>query len=213
MGVEAPQALYRFFDATGVLLYVGITNNPSRRFTQHGTSREWWHEVETIKMERFPSREAVLQAERAAIKAEGPKYNIVHAGGAPVTSELPEAGNPGDYPVKAGEVVALCLAVNPMGEAECPVGMVTEVGRFGVRLTLMRWHIGSFDGPSVMVPWHQIMKIEWAELMDDYEARKAGWNTQVVTKIFDCESLADTQTQWTKGTEYWREYKRQMARN
>jgi hypothetical protein len=201
-GAAAPHALYRFFDAAGALLYVGITNNPSRRFTQHGVSREWWHEVETIRMQRFPDREAVLAAEKAAIQSESPRYNIKHAGGAPGTTELPSTTRAGDYPVSVGEVVALCLAPNHHGEAECPVGMVQEVNRFGVTLGLLRWHIGFFDGAVVLVPWHSIMKIEWAPKMSEYEARKEGYKDGFCENVFSCESLARTQTEWTRGREY-----------
>jgi predicted GIY-YIG superfamily endonuclease len=71
--------LYRFFGPSEELLYVGITMNPSRRFAQHGAGKEWWHEVDEIRMERLPSREAVLAAERRAIRNERPRYNVVHA--------------------------------------------------------------------------------------------------------------------------------------
>lgn len=206
MNAATPHALYRFFGAGGALLYVGITNNPSRRFTQHGVSREWWHEVETIRMERFPNREAVLAAERAAIKKERPKYNIKHAGGAPMTTELPASGGPGDYPVSVGQVVALCLVPNHHGEAECPVGMVEEVNRFGAKLGLLRWHLGLFDGATVLVPWHSIMKIEWAPKMSEYEARKEGYmphdGPYDEAPIYNCDRLSYTQTKWVKGEEY-----------
>jgi predicted GIY-YIG superfamily endonuclease len=199
MNAATPHALYRFFDTDGVLLYVGITNNPSRRFTQHGVSREWWHEVDTIRMERFPDRKSVLAAEKAAIQSERPRYNIKMTGGAPVTAELPGVGRAGDYPVSVGEVVALCLAPNHFDEAECPVGMVNEVSRFGVKVGLLRWHIGTFDGPAVLVPWHQIMKIEWAPKMSEYEARKDGYKDGFCENVYSCDSLAHTQTEWTKG--------------
>ena len=74
-------ALYRFFDEGDELLYVGITNNPSARFKQHGADKDWWHEVVTIRMQRYPSRAAVLIAEKRAIIEEKPRYNVVHAAG------------------------------------------------------------------------------------------------------------------------------------
>ena len=118
---NAPHALYRFFATDGSLLYVGVTNNPARRFTQHGVQRDWWHEVATIRMERHESREAVLAAEKAAIAKERPRYNVKHNGGAPVTGETPERGTPGDYPVNAGEVVALAIAPNHAAGGGYPV--------------------------------------------------------------------------------------------
>lgn len=83
------QALYRFFDTGGELLYVGITMNPSARWPKHAATKQWWHEVETITVETFDSRGAVLEAEKEAIKTERPTYNIVHAEG--VAQEVPPA--------------------------------------------------------------------------------------------------------------------------
>ena len=73
-----PHALYRFFDAAGDLLYVGITLDPGSRWKQHRDDKAWWHEVARVELENHPSREAVLAAEKAAIITEQPRYNIVH---------------------------------------------------------------------------------------------------------------------------------------
>ena len=71
-------ALYRFFDAEGRLLYIGISMNPPYRFGQHADDKPWWAEVARIAMETFPDRSAVLAAERRAIQTEQPLYNVVH---------------------------------------------------------------------------------------------------------------------------------------
>ncbi len=71
-------ALYRFFGAGGTLLYIGITNSIPTRLKQHNREKEWWLGVNEIKVEHFPSREAVLEAERRAIIAERPLYNDKH---------------------------------------------------------------------------------------------------------------------------------------
>jgi hypothetical protein len=76
---ERPHALYRFFDAGGDLLYVGITNDPGRRWGRHANDKPWWHEVDRIEIERYPDRTSVLAAERKAIHDEHPRYNVVHA--------------------------------------------------------------------------------------------------------------------------------------
>lgn len=68
--------LYRFFDASAALLYVGITCNPGARIKAHSTQKDWWREVASSTMEHFDSREALANAERHAIRTEGPKYNI-----------------------------------------------------------------------------------------------------------------------------------------
>lgn len=69
-------ALYRFYSATGQLLYVGITNNPGNRFTQHQQDKPWWHDVAGISVERFDTREEALAAETRAIAVEHPLYNV-----------------------------------------------------------------------------------------------------------------------------------------
>lgn len=76
--VTDTHVLYRFYSATGQLLYVGITMNPPNRFKSHRDSKEWWGLVSGITVENYRSRKELMQAERRAIKVERPKYNIVH---------------------------------------------------------------------------------------------------------------------------------------
>lgn len=77
-----PHSLYRFFDAGGTLLYIGRTINPGRRWREHEKSAHWYPAVASVTREVFPTAEAVSLAERAAIVAEGPLYNIAHNPGA-----------------------------------------------------------------------------------------------------------------------------------
>lgn len=79
-------ALYRFFDAGGDLLYIGITNDPGRRWGRHASDKPWWQEVDRIEIERHPDRESVLTAERKAIREEHPRYNVTHSVVAPVSA-------------------------------------------------------------------------------------------------------------------------------
>lgn len=72
-------ALYRFFDAHGDLLYIGITVDPSARWKKHRESKHWWHAVANITIEHCVSREAALLAEREAIIREVPRYNQMHS--------------------------------------------------------------------------------------------------------------------------------------
>lgn len=73
-------ALYRHYDATGQLLYVGISNDYARRTDEHAASKPWWSEVAETRVEHFPSRKDALAAERRAIASEAPLYNVQHAG-------------------------------------------------------------------------------------------------------------------------------------
>lgn len=73
-------ALYRLYDAEGRLLYIGITDNPRRRWVQHAAKQAdaWWPDVARKSIEWFPSRGAAEAAEVRAIEREGPPYNSRH---------------------------------------------------------------------------------------------------------------------------------------
>jgi hypothetical protein len=77
---NAEHALYRFFGAGGVLLYVGLTVQLPIRLRDHHRGRAWWSEVERMTVQRYPGRPEVIAAERLAIINEKPKYNIQHNG-------------------------------------------------------------------------------------------------------------------------------------
>jgi predicted GIY-YIG superfamily endonuclease len=74
-----PTQLYRHFDKDGALLYVGISLSAVARLAQHKAASAWFKEITKIDVCEFPSREDALAAERAAIHAEKPKHNIIHA--------------------------------------------------------------------------------------------------------------------------------------
>jgi hypothetical protein len=78
MNPEHPHALYRFFDAEDRLLYIGITWDIASRFPQHRDEKPWWMDIRNITIEPHADRAAALAAEKAAIIAERPVYNIVH---------------------------------------------------------------------------------------------------------------------------------------
>lgn len=72
--------LYRMFNADEKLLYIGLTKNPSDRFTQHSRDKHWWSDVSVIRVEHFATRRDLMNAEAKAIKYEKPIHNIVHNG-------------------------------------------------------------------------------------------------------------------------------------
>lgn len=80
MGVadDIQTALYRHFGADGSLLYVGISLSWPARTKAHSRSSHWFDQVARVEVERYPNRAAALEAEREAIKREGPKHNVVH---------------------------------------------------------------------------------------------------------------------------------------
>lgn len=70
--------LYRHFDGSGQLLYVGISLSTIGRLAQHNRLSHWARDIATITIERYPTRAEAVQAERAAIAAERPKFNVQH---------------------------------------------------------------------------------------------------------------------------------------
>jgi predicted GIY-YIG superfamily endonuclease len=85
-------SLYRFYDATGALLYIGITNSIPRRLGEHDERKPWFANAVRATFEHHPSRAAALTAEKKAIKKEQPRYNIVHNHGREVVQSKPAKG-------------------------------------------------------------------------------------------------------------------------
>jgi len=75
-------ALYRLRDASGRLLYVGISEAPLRRWAEHSKDKPWWPLVTTFTLQWFDSRNRALVAEARAIHTEKPLHNVVHNGDA-----------------------------------------------------------------------------------------------------------------------------------
>lgn len=71
------RAVYRMFDENGRLVYVGQTAHPGQRFGQHAEKR-WFTLVTTITLEWHDTHAQAVLAERDAIEAERPRYNIAH---------------------------------------------------------------------------------------------------------------------------------------
>lgn len=70
-----PTALYRFRDASGELLYVGVSMDIESRFSNHKRAADWWQQCSRIDMTWYPTRADALVAESAAIDAENPRWN------------------------------------------------------------------------------------------------------------------------------------------
>lgn len=69
-------AVYRFYDADGVLLYIGATSNIFERWYQHG-DKNWFHRVAVARVAHFTTRAEALAAESLAIGAERPLLNRI----------------------------------------------------------------------------------------------------------------------------------------
>jgi predicted GIY-YIG superfamily endonuclease len=70
-----PTDLYRVYDHTQRLLYVGISYDSGARLQQHLRTQPWADQVHQVIVKRYPSRPAARAAERRAIRREGPIFN------------------------------------------------------------------------------------------------------------------------------------------
>ena len=73
---EMNTQLYRHFDESRNLLYVGISLSTFNRLSQHKDHSDWFKKIKNVTIEHFPTREEAMAAERQAIKSENPKFNI-----------------------------------------------------------------------------------------------------------------------------------------
>jgi hypothetical protein len=71
-----PTALYRLYDVDGVLLYVGVTFQPTVRMSRHAATQPWWPEVTRKTMTWYSDRFEACDAEEIAIRDEHPRYNV-----------------------------------------------------------------------------------------------------------------------------------------
>lgn len=155
--------LYRFFDADGELLYVGITCDPGSRFKQHRRGKSWWHEIARIELEQFSSRVELEQAEREAIPKENPKYNInLRRGGTP-------APPPGYRPDQAKGLVGLYFYSD--GDEGWQGKVVGSVGGRDMILIvrLYSWITGERNGTK-MVPANDMLGWNFFETREEWVA-------------------------------------------
>lgn len=80
VGWDRPTALYRFFDSDDRVLYVGITHRLKKRTAEHAKeyAGTWWPLVVSRSVEWHRTRTEAGRAERKAILAEQPPFNIQH---------------------------------------------------------------------------------------------------------------------------------------
>lgn len=71
-------AVYRIRDEGDDLIYIGMTNNVAFRWNSHQIVQPWWGEVRSMTFEWYETRDEAADAEKAAIFAEQPKYNVTY---------------------------------------------------------------------------------------------------------------------------------------
>lgn len=72
-------AIYRIYDRSDRLLYLGIAVDPSKRIQKHNSTAAWWHLAELQSVEWFDTRAEAERQEMRAVRSEGPLYNSVYA--------------------------------------------------------------------------------------------------------------------------------------
>jgi predicted GIY-YIG superfamily endonuclease len=71
-------ALYSYYDAADISLYIGITDDLRRRTLDHVEASSWMAFAARSTITRYPTRVAALDAEKIAIEIEQPLFNSQH---------------------------------------------------------------------------------------------------------------------------------------
>lgn len=71
--------LYRHFDASGRLLYVGISLHAIARLAEHKQTAAWFWNIARVEVTAYATKRTAAKAERMAVQREKPLHNIVHA--------------------------------------------------------------------------------------------------------------------------------------
>ncbi|TXL84680.1 hypothetical protein [Streptomyces sp. IB2014 016-6] len=71
-------AVYRLYDASGVLLYIGSAYDPEERCKAH-RSKPWWRQVSRRTDEWYVGRNTAYREELKAVAVEGSKHNSMGA--------------------------------------------------------------------------------------------------------------------------------------
>lgn len=70
-----PTCVYIYYDASGKVLYVGITSRGVTRSHEHARSKRWWDQTAGCHIEHFATRTEALARESFLIAAYKPPYN------------------------------------------------------------------------------------------------------------------------------------------
>lgn len=90
--LNASTAVYRFYDADGCLLYVGVAIDPKARFACHAREKVWWKDVDQTRtrIDWYPNRHSAITAENQALDTESPMHNVSGTTNLPVPSHMRE---------------------------------------------------------------------------------------------------------------------------
>lgn len=75
-GSEVRYQVYRLWDASGGLLYVGQTIEGTKRLRAHEKEKPWWGDVASVTWQNCATKEEMDEVELRAIREENPRHNV-----------------------------------------------------------------------------------------------------------------------------------------
>lgn len=69
-------ALYRHYDASGTLLYIGISISAVGRLSTHARTADWAEKIARVDIEWFDNRADAIAAECISVAREAPLHNV-----------------------------------------------------------------------------------------------------------------------------------------
>jgi len=142
-------AVYRIRGEAEALLYIGMTNNPAIRWNGHQLVQPWWDELRTLTVEWYDSRPEAAEAERLAVLAEQPKYNLTYL---KPTGPGRERKSPEAIPVEHGRAE---IDPRPDDENLLTFDEAGEMTRMGP--TVLRRTFAQMEGPAGFVLGNQTL--------------------------------------------------------
>jgi excisionase family DNA binding protein len=150
--------LYRHFDAEGSLLYVGISLSFVNRLSQHKDHSHWFDKISRVEVRSFPTRQKALEAEKAAIQNENPKFNIAHS-----KSKVVQIHKVGGIPGAAESRKGIVANVKP-AYSYAEAGSLLGVSANTISKMVRDGHLGSTQlGPvskKIITGWQMIDFLE-----------------------------------------------------
>lgn len=153
-------ALYRHYDASGTLLYVGISLNTINRLSQHRDHSDWFNSITRVEMQHFPTRTEALQAETDAIRTEKPLHNIRKVPRIIQQEEIPASR----MDETRGELIKKVVRLNPLytiDEAAYLLGLASgQIRRLIDSGALGHVDVGTYRSPRRITGWQIIDYLE-----------------------------------------------------
>jgi predicted GIY-YIG superfamily endonuclease len=70
--------VYRLYDTTDELAYVGFSEDFLNRMKQHSQTKEWWPQIKRCEFDLYETREEGMAAELELIQLHQPRFNKMH---------------------------------------------------------------------------------------------------------------------------------------